>query len=308
MDLSTLVLPTALLGTAAAGAFIGWRVYQRYYRAVPPNRALVVYGGSRPLAASSSGPQVDVRSPRIIVGGGIFLPPWRHGSDSLSLSPLDVEARVVLAANPADPADVPWEARLAVQVKIPTEPNMLRTAAENLLGRSEPELRALVIRIVEAVAPAVVLRELSADPKTAWDRLAAEVQAAVAPELVSLGFEVRTLSVVQLRRVAVGDRTEPGLPGVSALSRDLLWASGDLGVRLRSAELRLDRTERSLGLLGAEVMRLGRDGSQFPILPTLQPYDSTGDEPPVRALSRGSKGAEGRGSTGATRPLLDTEG
>ncbi len=308
MDFADLVLPAAALGALAAGAYLSWQVYRRYYRAVPPNRALVVYGASRPSSAASGDRQIDVRAPRIIVGGGVFLPPWRHGADSLSLAPIDVEARVSIGPNPTDPADVPWEARFAVQVKIPTEPRMLQAAAESLLGRSDPELRALVIRVVEAVAPAVVLRELAADPKTPWDRLAAEVQAAVAPELVALGLEVRTLSVVQLRRASVPERPDLGMTGPAPLSRDLLWASGDLGVRLRSAELRLDRTERSLGLLGAEVMRLGRDSSQFPVLPTLQPYDSTGDEPPARPSLGGSSRAEGRGPNGATRPLLDTEG
>jgi hypothetical protein len=308
MELSDLVLPAAVLGSLAVGAYISWRVYHRYYQAVPPNRALVLYGGHRPRESASTGASVDVRSPQIVVGGGVFVPPWRRGSDSLSLSPIDLEARVLVASGSAEAGDAPWEVRLAGQVKIPTEPHMLRTAAENLLGRSEPEIRALVVRTVEAVAPAVVLRELTNDPHAAWDRLAAEVQAAVAPELIALGLEVRTLSVTHLRRLSSQERGELAtLPG-SHVSRDLLWASGDLGVRLRGVEVRLDRTERSLGLLGAEVMRLGKDSSQFPELPALQPYDSTGDEHSSRSSLRGSRGAADGGAGGSTRPLLDAEG
>jgi hypothetical protein len=308
MEISDLVLPAAVIGGLVVAAYATWRFYRRYYQAVPPNRALVLYGGGRSHQLSSSSHSVDLRVPRIIVGGGVFVPPWRHGSDSLSLGPLDAEARVVVSSPGLDPSEAPWEVRLAVQVKIPSEPRMLELAAENLLGRSEPEVRALVVRTIEAIAPAVVLRELSADPGGGWDRLAAEVQAAVAPELVALGLEVRTLSVTQLRRLSTQERTDVALLGAPHMSRDLLWASGDLGIRLRGVEVRLDRTERSLGLLGAEVMRQGRDSSQFPELPALQPYDSTGDERSSRSSTRSSRGAAGGGAGGATRPLLDAEG
>jgi hypothetical protein len=308
MDLNALVLPAAIAGAAIAGAYAAWRFHQQYYQAVPPNRALVLYGGHRPRDPTATPSSVDVRPPRILVGGGVLVPPWRRGSDTLSLNPLDVEARVLVNSAGMESVDSSWEARLAAEVKIPTDPHMLRTAAENLLGRSEPEIRALAVRIVEAVAPAVILREMTRGASDSWDRLAAEIQAAVAPELVALGLEVRTLSVTQLRRVSPQERGEWALAGSPAMSRDLLRASGDLGVRLRGVEVRLDRTERSVGLLGAEVMKLGRDTSQFPELPALQPYDSTGDERSSRSTVNGSRRAASGGSGGSTRPLLDTEG
>jgi hypothetical protein len=308
MEISNLILPAAIAGGLAVAAYASWRFYRRYYQAVPPNRALVLFGGGRSHDPSSAHRTVDLRVPKIIVGGGVFVPPWRHGSEVLSLSPLDADARVIVSSPGLDGTDSPWEVRLAVQVKIPSEPRMLSTAAENLLGRSEPEIRALVVRTVEAITPAIVLRELSTDPATGWDRLAAEIQAAVAPELVALGLEVRTLSVTQLRHLSTQERTETNVLGAPHMSRDLLWASGDLGVRLRNVEVRLDRTERSLGILGAEVMRQGRDSSQFPELPALQPYDSTGDERSSRTSTRGPRGAASGGAGGATRPLLDTEG
>jgi len=310
MEFTELVLPASALGIAAVSLYLGWRFYRRYYQAVPPNRALVLFGEHRPGTQTAADSSVAVVAPRIVVGGGVFVPPWRRGSDSLSLSPLDVDARVIVSAA-AEPLGSPWEVRLAAQVKIPSEPRMLAKAAENLLGRSEPEIRALVVRTIEAVAPAVVLHELTSDPHGDWDRLAAEVQAAVAPELVAMGLEVRMLSVTQLRRLSAQERVDPSsyaLPSAQHLSRDLLWASGDRGVRLRGVEVRLDRTERSLGLLGAEVMRQGRDASQFPELPALQPYDSTGDERSSRSAARGSRETAAVESGGATRPLLDAEG
>lgn len=308
MELASLILPACALGAAAAGAYASWRIYHRYYQVIPPTRALVLYGTRGPREGSSSHSSIEVHDPRIVVGGGVFVPPWRAGSDWLSLSPHEVDARVLVTPSARDHADSPWEVRLAAQVKIPTDAHMLRAAAENLLGRTDPEIRALVIRTIEAVAPATLLRELSSDPACTWDRLAAEVQATVAPELVALGLEVRSLSVTQLRRLSSQERSEWAFASGSGLSRDLLRASGDLGVRLRGVEVRLDRTERSLGLLGAEVMRLGRDGSQFPELPALQPYDSTGDEPSSRTSPGGSRGSAGRDAGGNARPLLDAEG
>jgi hypothetical protein len=308
MEFSSLILPLGVAGGLAIALYAGWRFYHRYYQAVPPNRALVLFGGPRPHGPATANSSVELRAPRIVVGGGVFVPPWRHGSDVLSLGPLDAEARVLVPAPGAESGEMPWDVRFALQVKIPAEARMLATAAENLLGRSEPEIRALVVRTVEAIAPAVILRELSEDPGVGWDRLAAEVQAAAAPELVAIGLEVRTLSVTNVRRLSTKERAEASVLGAPHTSRDLLWASGDLGVRLRGVEVRMDRIERSLGLLSAEVMRLGRDGSQFPELPALQPYDSTGDESSSRTFTRDPRGATGRGSGGATRPLLDTEG
>jgi hypothetical protein len=308
MEIVSLIPAFISGGVLTVGLYASWRFYRRYYQAVPPNRALVLYGGPRTQPASSANESVDVRTPRIVVGGGVFVPPWRRGSEFLSLSPLDADARVVVGSPTGDPTEAPWEVRISVQIKIPNEPKMLTTAAENLLGRTEAEIRVLVIRTVEAIAPAVVQRELSHDPEGGWDRLAAEIQAAVAPELVAVGLEVRTLSVTQLRRLTPQERADPAGTTAAGLSRELLWASGDLGVRLRGTEVRLERTERSLGLLGAEVMRLGKDSSQFPELPALQPYNSNGDESSSRTSTRGSRRATGGDSGEGTRPMLDAEG
>jgi hypothetical protein len=308
MDIITLIPAISAAGVLAVGLYASWRFYRRYYQAVPPNRALVLYGGPRSHASSSSSTEsVDLRVPRIVVGGGVFVPPWRRGSDFLSLAPLDADARVIVGGLSAESGDVPWEVRLTTQVKIPNESRMLKTAAENLLGLGEPELRALVVRTVEAIAPAVVQRELSNDPGCSWDRLAAEIQAAVAPELVAVGLEVRTLSVTQLRHLSTQERTDAAVQSAPRMSRDLLWASGDLGVRLRGVEVRLDRTERSFGLLGAEVMKLGKDTSQFPELPALQPYHSTEDERASRPSPRGPRRILGEGSGEADQPLLKSE-
>lgn len=309
MDVYGLIPIIGVAGGLAATLFATWRFYHRYYQAVPPNRALVLYGGRRAHASATGNSSVEVRAPRIIVGGGAFLPPWRHESDNLSLAPIDSEARVLVADPGGDPSEAPWEVRMTVQVKIPTDPRMLAAAAENLLGRSESEIRALVVRTVESVAPAVVLRELSNSPRPQWDHLAAEIQAAVAPELVAVGLEVRTLSVTLVRRLLSIERTDSGGSGPPPLSLDLLRASGDLGVRLRGAEVRLERTERSLGLLGAEVMRLGQDGSQFPELPALQPHSSAADERASRSSPRGSRGTAARRGVGEPpQPLLNAEG
>jgi hypothetical protein len=307
MDLNELVLPLLGVGGALFAAYVSLRFYERYYQSVPPNRALVLYGGSRSRAGTSGNRSVELRQPRIVVGGGVFVPPWRHGSESLSLTPVDAEARVLLGVPGADGEDIGWEVHLTVQVKIPAEPRMLAVAAENLLGRSEAEIRVLVIREVEAIAPAVVYRELSNKGEPSWDHLAAEIQAAVAPELVALGLEVRTLSVTQLRRLSSHERGDAAARAAPNMSRELLWASGDLGVRLRAMEVRSDRTERSLGILGAEVMRIGRDGSKFPELPALQPYDSTGEVPPSRSSARGVRNAKGEETDDTSRPLLDAE-
>ncbi|HLY77640.1 MAG TPA: hypothetical protein VKT21_07120, partial [Thermoplasmata archaeon] len=88
MELGDLVLPAVVLGILAVAVYASWRFYRRYYQAIPPNRALVLYGGHPSKETARGNSSVDLRPPRIVVGGGIFVPPWRQGSDSLALNPL----------------------------------------------------------------------------------------------------------------------------------------------------------------------------------------------------------------------------
>jgi len=334
VGLEDLILPvTASAAGAIAAGLLAWVFYARFYLPVPPNRALVLFGhrASAPRTepgrwASSSDP--EVRRPRIVVGGGAFVAPWNRGVGHLSLEPVDVDLTVRSMHALEGGRTSGWETRLRVQAKIPAAPGLLEAAAENLLGKAEEDLRAIVRHAVEGVVPAVLARWQPEPGEPDWERLAAEIQASVAPDLIALGLVVRSLSVTELRRLTPTDASLPTVPALPARSGSPAGESSNLGPRLANFDLRLARAERSLGIMGAEVVRmvretassfgeptpasifdlpLGHDGPEAtfaPAFPAGTTHDSMGGEPSPRSTRRPEEGSDGEGGR-EPRPLLD---
>ncbi len=259
MGLDDLIWLAAEASAAAGGAvalFVTLR--SKLFVAVPPNKALVLYGSRSGPASSGTGlpsSEIVVRRPHIVVGGGAYVSPWNRGVAQISLDPLavDVTVRSVHALEGSHASG--WEVRLQLQAKVPAEPAFLAMAAENLLAKSEEDVRSIVRRAVEGVVPAVLARIKPEDGEPEWDRLAAEIQASVAPDLVPWGLVIRTLSVVELRRIAPSDTS---ISPLRTASVEPLGNPGNLGALLGGLDARMTRTERNLGILGAEVLRMSR--------------------------------------------------
>jgi hypothetical protein len=255
VDVYTLTIPIA---AAAGGSIAAWAVLERLYVPIPPNKALVLFGRrARPAPADSAGTNAVTREPRILIGGGTYLPPWNKATAYLSLAPIEVETTVRALHAFEGGAAEGWEVALQIQVKIPAEPRALRAAAENVLGLGDEELRGYVRRALEGAVPAVLARLRRADGEPDWDRLGSEIQAAVAPELVPAGLIVRSVSVKELRRIAPGGR--PERPPDSR--RRAGWSAPSVdpvGTR-DEPDLRLARVERGLRSIAADLARLLRD-------------------------------------------------
>lgn len=258
LDVPVLALPVAV---AAGGLAAAWWILERTYTAVPPNKALVLFGRRSALAArrgdgpgSAASPE---REPRILIGGGAYLAPWNRSNAYLSLAPIDVETTVRALRALEGVAAEGWEIGLQVQAKVPAEPRALRAAAENLLGLGDDELRAYVRRTVEGVVPTVLARLRSRDGEPDWERVASEIQAAVAPELVTAGLLVRSVCVRELHRIAPSARPERPVEG----RRRAGWAPNGPSVPAGrdDSELRLGRVERGLREIAADLARLLRD-------------------------------------------------
>jgi hypothetical protein len=257
LDLLNLALPIA---TAAGGAAAVWIVLERLYVPVPPNQALVLFGRrARPPAdgAAFGAGNALAREPRVLIGGGAFVAPWNKATAHLSLAPVDLEA-TVRALHTLDGGSAEgWEVALQVQVKTPAEPRALRAAAENLLGLSEEEVRAFARRAVEGAVPTVLARIRPADGEPDWERLGSEIQAAVAPDLVTSGLIVRSVAVKELRRILPAGR--PERPAEGRRRAIAGPPSGDVAGRREEGDLRLARVERGLRVIAADLARLLRD-------------------------------------------------
>jgi len=290
LDLTSLA---EIAGTVGALAAASWALYQRCYVAVPPNQALVLFGRRSGRAARREDPRtssVVARAPRVLVGGGTVLAPWDKAYAYLSLAPIDVEATVRAVHSIAGGSAAGWEVQLAVQAKVASEPDALRLAAEELFGMSASELVAFVRRAVEGSVPPVLARLGVVDAEPDWDRLGAEIQATVAPELVRSGLVVRSVLVRELRRLA-------GASGASLAGDERSRGGGQLASAARSTDevdVRLRRIEHGLRSIGGRLEALDREA---PGLETLSLYESglgrgspSGDVPFDDSMQEGPSG------------------
>jgi len=260
LDDLTNLLTGSVAATAGAGALL-WTVYTRCYVSVPPNRALVLYDrrSRRHSAEHTLAPDdVDVHRPRIVVGGRVFIAPWNKGVGRLSLDPVSVDISV-RSMHALGSRATGWEVRLHLQAKIPAEPGSLLRAAENLLGKTDEEIRTLVGRTVEAAVPAVLSRVPLEDGEPDWNRLADEIHASVAPDLLAWGFVVRTLSVTELRRIVPPEASALRTPAKPLAPSGSAGEGSALDALQRGFDARLARAERNIGIVGAAMARFYED-------------------------------------------------
>ena len=308
MGLEDLIIPLAA-SVAGAGIAVGlaWALSSRWHVSVPPNQAMVLFGRcSVPSPANArAGPNpVEVRRPRVVVGGSAFVPPWNHGVGYLSLGPVDLDLNVrSMHAVEGGPA-AGWEARIHVQAKIPAESTTLLSAAENLLGKTEDEVRLVVRHAVEGAVPAVLTRLRPTESEPDWERLAAEIEAAVAPDLIAAGLVVRNLSITGLHGIASPEVSAQAPPTRSSLPRSTLALAPDGASSGSGLELRVARVERSLGIMGAEIVRIAREDRDDPeVYHSFSVFDlALGDEPPLAALAPSSEEDVVHDSMGGDRP------
>jgi hypothetical protein len=310
MLLSLLTIGEIAASAALAGS-AAWLFHRSWYVAVPPNKALVLFGGrsrrsTDPRVGRSDG--LVARTPRVLVGGGAVLAPWNKAFGYLSLVPIDLEATVRALHSVDGDHAAGWEVTLAVQAKIPAESAALLSAAENLLGMSPEELVAFVRRAVEASVPTVLARIDPGEHEPDWERLATEIQATVGPELIRSGLIVRSVSVRGLRRI------EPTTSSVLQSERPRpLPALSPPAHEPDEVDQRLGRIERGLRVMGAEFDRWLQErparlyGSEPPFdlslaSPSATPadgavYDSMEDgrSPPPRRPHRAGREDEGGG-------------
>jgi hypothetical protein len=305
LTFADLLVPIAISGGVASAITVGaWGVFTRYYVPVPPNRALVLYGGRSSALGqqtSDNAGRVELRPPRILVGGGAYVPPWRKGAGFLTLEPIDVDATVQVRPAGANVLGAGWEVSISVQVKIPAEPSMLRSAAENLLGKSVEEIRRLVGRVVEGATPPVLIRLGIADAPDDWERLAAEIQASVARDLVVDGLVIRNLSIKELRRLPEA-RGDPELVAPSYVpSLEFLSEASDPTNPFASIEARVGRFERRMA---AEASRSPfPPGSPAAPATPPSPHDPSGTRLPALDPPAPAPGSPGGGG-GRWRNLL----
>lgn len=160
-------------------------IYWRHYKKVPPNMAMVVYGRR----------MMDGTGFQVVSGGGKFIVPIveSYAMMPLDVRELDIDLKDLVIDKAAQPKRV--HLRAVASIKISSEPEVLRVAAEHLLGKPDAEVNHLAQSHIEAsirgICKDLTFKEVDADRDTWGERMAR----VVISDLRNMGIELRTFAI-----------------------------------------------------------------------------------------------------------------
>ena len=182
------------------------------FRRVGPNRALIVYGWG---------------GTRIVTGGGKVVWPLFQNAQELSLELMSFDVAPEQALYTAQGVAVNVEA--VAQIKVKSDPESIRTAAEQFLTKLQPDREALIRLVMEGHLRGIVglltVEQIVKEP----EMVAGRVRQTVADDLSKMGLEVVSFTIKKV----MDDKeyiTNMGRPdGHSAIDVGPAWF-GEAGV------------------------------------------------------------------------------
>jgi len=157
--------------------FILLRVVAGFLRKVGPNQALIVYGAG---------------GTRVITGGSQFVIPMyqRAQEFSLELMSFDVAPRQVLYTTQGVAVNV----EAVTQIKVRSDQESIRTAAEQFLSKSQEDRENLIRLVMEGHLRGIVgqltVEDLVKDPESVGGKMLRTVT----PDMNKMGLEVIEIS------------------------------------------------------------------------------------------------------------------
>src|ERR1700739_1416547 len=177
-------------------------ILARMYRKAGPNEALIVYG---------------FRGPRVIKGGGTIIFPMVENCKELSLELMSFDVAPQQDLYTMQGVAVTVEA--VAQIKVKSDPESIRTAAEQFLTKT-PVLREGLIRLVmeghlRGIIGQLTVEQIVKEPEMVGDRM----RATCADDMTKMGLEVISFTIKE-----VGDKNKyisnMGRPDVARIKRD----------------------------------------------------------------------------------------
>jgi flotillin len=174
-------------------------------RKVGPNEALIIYG-------MATGGQ-----PRVIKGGGTVVLPLLQSARELSLELMSFDVAPMQDLYTRQGVAVNVEA--VAQIKVQSDPDSIRTAAEQLLTKSPPEREGLIRLVMEGHLRGIVgqltVEEIVKQPEMVADRM----RATSADDMDKMGLEIVSFTIKEVR-----DKNEyilnMGRPDIARIKRE----------------------------------------------------------------------------------------
>jgi flotillin len=193
----------------------------RMFRKAGPNEALIVYG---------------FRGPRVIKGHGTVIFPMIENCRELSLELMSFDVAPQQSLYTKQGVAVTIEA--VSQIKVKSDPESIRTAAEQFLTK-RPEQREALIRLVmeghlRGIMGQLTVEQIVKEPEMVGDRM----RSTCADDMSKMGLEVVSFTIKEVR-----DKNEyitnMGRPDVARIKRDaeVAAAEADRDIAIKRAEM-----------------------------------------------------------------------
>jgi len=195
-------------------------------RKVGPNQALIIYG----LGTGGT--------PKVIKGGGALVVPLLQSARELSLELMSFDVAPTQDLYTRQGVSVNVEA--VSQIKIKSDPNSIRTAAEQLLTKSPVEREGLIRLVMEGHLRGIVgqlsVEEIVKQPEMVADRM----RATSADDMDKMGLEIVSFTIKEVR-----DKNEY----ITNMGRP------DIALIRRQADIATAEAERDTAIKRAQAMR-----------------------------------------------------
>jgi flotillin len=209
-----------IVGLMIVGVLVLMSVLARMFRKAGPHEALIVYG---------------IRGTRIVKGGGTVIFPMLELCKELSLELMSFDVAPQQDLYTKQGVAVTVEA--VAQIKVKSDPESIRTAAEQFLTKT-PELREGLIRLVmeghlRGIIGQLTVEQIVKEPEMVSDRM----RATCADDMNKMGLEVISFTIKEVR-----DKNEyitnMGRPDVARIKRDadVAAAEADRDTAIKRAE------------------------------------------------------------------------
>jgi flotillin len=181
MGMETLVVIGIALALVAF-LFIIYGLLGTLYRKVPPNRALIVYG---------------LHGVHIVPGGGRVVIPLLESCEELSLELMSFDVAPDQDFYTSQGVAVTVEA--VAQLKVRSDPESIRTAAEQFLSKSQTEREALIRLVMEGHLRGIVgqltVEQIVKQPEMVGEK----VRQTCSEDVDKMGLEVVSFTIKQVR-------------------------------------------------------------------------------------------------------------
>jgi flotillin len=213
-----------VVGLGILGLIILMTYLAGLYRKVGPHEALIVYG---------------VGKTRIVNGGGTFILPMMQSYRMLSLELMSFDVAPQQDLYTKQGVAVTVEA--VAQIKVKSDPESIRTAAEQFLTKTPAEREGLIRLVMEGHLRGIIgqltVEEIVKQPEMVSDRM----RSTCADDMNKMGLEVISFTIKEVR-----DKNEyisnMGRPDVARIKRDadVATAEADRDTLIRRAQAQRD--------------------------------------------------------------------